>query len=79
MKEHYYHHLFSMPALVGQFLVRDIQAYLSLAMSVLTFVTFISLVITKFNVFLGGPLEKLPLTLKFLHLLDPALCFILST
>ena len=39
------------------------------------FFSFKSLLITSFHVFLGHPLEKLPLTLKVLHLLDQALFY----
>ena len=39
----------------------DFQAFLPLAMSLLTFLFFRSLLITSFHVFLGCPMEKLPL------------------
>ena len=47
-------------------------------MSLLTFFSFISLLITSSDVFLGLPLGKLRLTLKVLHLLDEALSSTLS-
>ena len=40
--------------------------------------SFRSLLITSFHVFLGHPLAKLPLTLKVLHLLDQAVSSVLS-
>ena len=48
--------------------MKDFQAFLSLAMSLLTFLSFRPC-------FLGFPLCKLPLTLKVLRLLDQALYF----
>ena len=71
-------HLFPMLAWVGWFLMKDFQVFLSLAMSLLTFLSFRSLLITSFYVFLGRPLGKLLLTSKVLHLLDEALSSILS-
>ena len=58
--------------------MKGFQIFLSLAMSLLTFLSFSSLLITSFHVFFGLPLEKLPLTLKVLHLLDQVLSSILS-
>ena len=71
-------HLFPLLAWVGRFLMKDFQVFLSLAMSVLTFLSFRSLLITSFYVFLGRPLGKLLPTSKVLHLLDEALSSILS-
>ena len=67
-----------MLAWIGQFLMKDFQAFLSLAMTLLTFLSFRSLLITLFHVFLGHSLGKLPITLKFLHLLDETHSSILS-
>ena len=77
-----YHHnrffnMFFMLPWVGQFLMKDFQAFLLLIMFLLTFLSFKSLLMTSFHVFLGRPLEKLPLTLKVPHLLDQALSSIL--
>ena len=47
-------------------------------MSLLTLLSFRSLLNTVFHVSLGRPLGKLPLTLKVLHLLDQTLSSILS-
>ena len=46
------------------------QAFLSLVMSFLTFLSFRSLLITSFHVFFGRPLGKLLLILKIIQLLD---------
>ena len=48
------------------------QAFLSLAMSFLTFLSFRSLLITSLHVFLGCPLGEQLLTLKIVQLLDQA-------
>ena len=50
----------------------DFQAFLSLAKSLLNFFSFRLCLITSFDVFLGCPQRKLPLTLKVVHLLDQA-------
>ena len=65
-----------MVAWIGRFLMKDFHTFLSLAMSLLTFLSFRSLLITSFQIFLGHPLWKLPL--KILHLLNQALSSILS-
>ena len=52
--------------------------HLSLGRSLLIFLSFISLLVTSFHVFLGPRLGKLPLTLKILHLRNQALSSILS-
>ena len=62
---------------VGRFFMKDLLAFLSLAMSLLTFLSFISLLIAPFHVFFGLPLGKLLLTLKVLYLLDQAFSSIL--
>ena len=67
-----------MLACVGRFLMKDLHAFLSLVMSLLTFLSFISLLIAPFHVFLGRPLDKLLLIVKFLYLLDQVLSSILS-
>ena len=67
-----------MVAWIGQFLVNDIQAFLSLARSMLTFLPFRSLLITSFHVFLGRPLGKLPLIFRVLHKPDHTFCCFLS-
>lgn len=56
----------------------DVQAFLSLASSLLTPLSFGSLLITLLHVFLGRPLGKLSQTLKVQHLLDQALPFFLD-
>ena len=67
-----------MLAWVGRFLMKDFQAFLFVARSLLAFLSFRSLVITSFHVFLGRPLGKLLLIWKVLHLLDQTLFSILS-
>ena len=62
-------------ALFGRFLMKNFPAFLSLAISLLTFLSFGSFLITSFHV---RPLWKLLLTSKVLHLLDQALSSILS-
>ena len=74
-----YHHnrffnMFFMLPWVGQFLMKDFQAFLPLIMFLLPFLSFKSFLMTSFHVFLGRPL---PLTLKVPHLLDQALSSIL--
>ena len=74
-----YHHnrffnMFFMLPWVGQFLMKDFQTFLPLIMFLLTFLSFKSLLMTSFHVFLGRPL---PLTLKVPHLLDQAFSSIL--
>ena len=74
-----YHHnrffnMFFMLPWVGQFLMKDFQTFLPLIMFLLTFLSFKSLLMTSFHVFLGRPL---PLTLKVSHLLDQAFSSIL--
>lgn len=66
-----------MRACVERFLIKDLLAFLSLVMSWLTFLSFISLLIAPFHVFFGRPLRKLPLTLKVLYLVDQAFSSIL--
>ena len=67
-KFHHNHHirLFSMLAWVRRIPMKDFQAFLSLAIPLLTFLSFKSLLITSFHVFHGCPQGKLPLTLKVL-------------
>ena len=67
-----------MLAWVRWFLMKDVQAFLSLDRSLMTFISFRSLLIASFHVLLGCPLVKLPLTLKVLNLLDEALSSIRS-
>ena len=62
--------------LVG-FLLKT-SKYLCLSISLLAFLSFKSSRITSLQVFLGRPLGKLPLSLKFLYALDQALSPILS-
>ena len=74
-----YHHnrffnMFFMLPWVGQFLMKDFQTFLPLIMFLLTFLSFKSLLMTSFHVFLGRPL---PLTLKVPHLLDQVFSSIL--
>ena len=65
-------------AWVGRFHANDLQAFLLSAKSLVTFVSFTSLLITSFHVFLGRPMGKLIQTLMFLQLLDQALSSIIS-
>ena len=65
-----------MVAWIGRFLMKDFHTFLSLAMSLLTFLSFRSFLITSFHIFLGHPLWILPL--KIIHLLNQALSSILS-
>ena len=58
--------------------MKDFQVHLSLAMTLLTLLSFRQLPITSSHVFLGYALEKLLLTLKILYSLDEALSSILS-
>ena len=66
-----------MPAWVEWFLMQDLLAFLSLAMSVLTFLYFVSLLIPPFHVFRGPILREHSLTFKVLYLIDQALSSIL--
>ena len=67
---HIYHKRFNVLTSV---LTNNLQAFLSLVMFLLTFLSFISLLIKAFHVFLGHALRKLSLTLKVLYALDQAL------
>ena len=67
-----------MLAWVGQFLMKDFQAFLSFARSLLTFLSFRSLLITLLDVFLGRSLGTLTLTLKAFHALNRVFSSILS-
>ena len=62
---------------VGQCLMKDFQASMSKTKSLLTLLSFRSLLITLFHVLLGRPLGKLTLMLKVLYLLHKAFSFTL--
>ena len=67
---HYRHQIwfnFYMLALVGQFLIKDFQAFLSSGMSLMTFLFLRSLLITLFHVFFGCALDEQLLTLRVLN------------
>ena len=68
----YHHRLFSVFTWVGQFLMNDLQLFLSFLRTLMTFLSFKSLLNNSFHVFLGRLLGKLTLALKVLHLLDEA-------
>lgn len=57
---------------------KEFRAFLSLATSLQTSLSFRPLLITSFHVFLGYPLGKLPLTLEVLQLTDQAFSSVLS-
>ena len=71
-------YLFFKLSLIGRFLMKEFEAFLPLKMSLLIFLSFRLLLLAPFHVSRGCPLEKLPLSLKFLHLLNRAFSFILS-
>ena len=61
---------FSFLAWAGRFLMKNFLPSLSLTWSLLTFLSFKSLLLTTFHVFLGCPLGNLSLNLKVLQFLD---------
>ena len=68
----------SMLAWIGQFLMNDFQAFLSLARSLLTFSSCRSFLIASLLVFRDCPLDKLLSTSEFRHLLYQTIYFIFS-
>ena len=70
--------MFSMLAWLGRFLIKHFQVFLSLAMSLLAFLSFRSSLITSLYVFPWSSSRDLPLSSKVLHLLDQPVSSILS-